>query len=109
MGLLMARFHAMRLLRNLELTVAAFLILGGAFILVGDILFIDRYGVDYNEVAFVGVTGSTVDWPTGERPLYAYFPAWSYGVVAWLLAAVTLLMWWETRAQGAIVARRGTE
>lgn len=87
----------------------ALLVFAGTVIVVGDVLFIRRYGVDYNDVAFVTRNDDVVDWPTGERPLYACVPAAGYGFAAWLVAALLLVPWPEiaTGYHGAV--RRGAE
>ena len=61
----------------------------GTAILLYDFYFFHCYGDDMNNVAVVQ-QGKTFDWPTGERPLYAFFPAWFYGVAFALVAAAIL-------------------
>jgi len=99
----------MHLFRKLQLTVAMFLVFVGAVIVIGDLLFIRRYGVDYNAVAFVTRSDGVVDWPTGERPLYAYVPAAGYGLAAWFVAALFLVPWPEFPNLYHGTIRRGTE
>ncbi|MGH7977100.1 MAG: hypothetical protein ACREC8_10605 [Limisphaerales bacterium] len=59
----------------------------GAAIFIYDAHFFYRFDMDANEV--LGTDGSvTIDWPTGERPLYAILPAWIYGSTFWLISFV---------------------
>jgi hypothetical protein len=68
-----------------------FLLLSSGSFLVGtavvtlDLSFINSYHADFNDVA--GTDGPwIIEWPTGERPVYANFPLWFYGVVLCFLA-----------------------
>lgn len=99
----------MRIFRKLQVSLVTFLVFAGALIVVGDLLFIRRYGVDYNDVAFVTRNDDVADWPTGERPLYAHLPAAGYGLVAWFVAALVLVPWPEMPKGHHSAARRGTE
>lgn len=99
----------MRLSRKLQLTVAMFLLFAGSVVLVGDLLFIRRYGVDYNNVAFVTRNDDVADWPTDERPLYSYVPAAGYGLATWFVAALFLVPWPEIPRGYHGAVRRGTE
>ena len=74
-----------KLLLIFGLVVLAF----SAAILLYDTHFIHRYGVDMNEVAAV-VDGGIADWPTGERPFFAEFPAWHYGVASTIIAVALI-------------------
>jgi hypothetical protein len=80
-----------------------FLILGlasfafGTTILFYDAYFFLHYDADVNDVAAV-VNGGIADWPTGERPLYTFFPAWFYGIVFILIAVVLLIIFSKKRA-----------
>ena len=57
----------------------------GLAILCYDALFFLDCGFDVNEVAGVS-DGVIIDWPTGERPVWARVPAYSYSLAFWLLA-----------------------
>jgi hypothetical protein len=95
------------LVAKLNLTIATGLFLVGTFIIVGDVLFIRRYGFDFNDVAFVTATGAFADWPTGERPPYAMVPATGYGLGACLAGALVLAL--RPKANVTRRERRGTE
>ena len=99
----------MRILGKLQLSLVTFFVFVGAIIVVGDLLFIRRYGVDYNDVAFVTRNDDLVDWPTGERPLYAYVPTAGYGLAAWFAAALVLVPWPEIPKSYHGAIRRRTE
>ena len=73
--------------------IASFLL--GAAILLYDSYFLQRYGEDVNDVAILQ-HGEIFDSPTGERPLYTCFPAWSYGVL-FVLIAVALRVVFKRR------------
>src|SRR5262245_15939452 len=83
----------MRSLQKLCPTVAGISLLAAAAIVFGDIPFIRRYGVDFSDAAFVTADGQAVDWPTGEHPLWAAFPAWVYAIPPAITALVALALW----------------
>lgn len=68
----------------------------GTTILFYDAYFFLRYDADVNDIAEV-VNGGIADWPTGERPLYTFSPAWFYGVVFILIAAVPFIIFFKKR------------
>ena len=72
--------------------VACLLIALGLAIVADDLDTILRYGFDTNDVAGFTNTGEPVDWPTGERPLFALPPAYAYGIGFCGLAAALLLI-----------------
>lgn len=77
-------------MRKLLLFVGVGSLVIGTAILLYDFYFFHRYGVDVNDVA-AGVSGGGIaDWPTGERPLYTFIPAWFYGVAFVLVAGAVL-------------------
>jgi hypothetical protein len=98
----------MSLLRKLQILVSVILAIAGLVIVVTDVIYIVRYGVDFNEAAFFLGNGEFVDWPTAERPSYAYFPLAAYGLAAWLVAIVLFTLWPELKAHSGRVLR-GTE
>ena len=68
----------------------------GTTILFYDAYFFLRYDADVNDIAAV-VNSGIADWPTGERPLYTFIPAWFYGVVFILIAVVLLIIFSKKR------------
>ncbi len=63
----------------------------GLVILGYDAVFLLSYGLDVNEV--VGVSdGYIIDWPTGERPVWATVPAYVYSLGFCLIALTTFLI-----------------
>ena len=72
----------------------ALLILGwalaalGLVILAYDTLFLLSCGFDANDVAAVS-DGYFIDWPTGERPMWAMVPAYVYSLGFCLTALAT--------------------
>lgn len=72
----------------------ALLILGwalaalGLLILAYDILFFLGAGFDANEVAGIS-DGQIIDWPTGERPVWAMVPVYVYSI-GFCLAALAV-------------------
>jgi hypothetical protein len=62
------------------------------FLAIGLCIFLDdlsvrrRYGVDVNDVAAIDPYWGPIDWPTGERPVIAMVPAFTYSFVFWLVA-----------------------
>ena len=76
-------------MKKLLLIVSLSVLALGAAMLLYDAYFIHRYGVDAMDV--VAVDGQwAIPWPTGERPFFAEFPAWQYGI-AFTISAVVLL------------------
>jgi hypothetical protein len=94
--------------KKLHLLLSLLLLATGLVIVVTDAIFITRYGVNFNDAAFFLGNGEFVDWPTAERPLYAYFPLAAYGLAAWLLAIVLFSLSPEIKTHSAR-ALRGTE
>jgi hypothetical protein len=64
------------------------LIVAGLSLLACDAIYVANYGVGFNEGAFFLDNGEFVDWPTSERPLYAYFPLGAYGIAACFSAII---------------------
>jgi hypothetical protein len=81
----------------------------GLAIVVYDAYVIVRYGFDINDVAGMTDDGGPIDWPTGERPAFASVPAFVYGFVFWLAAAVVFALWPEVGKPYTGRIRRGTE
>lgn len=81
----------------------------GAAIFVGDGLFVWRYGVDFSDAAFVTEDGQVADWPTGERPAWAFLPAATYSLWFVLLGASALAMCPEAGKENRGRVRCGTE
>ena len=75
----------MRLPKTISLIFASLLGLAGIAILACDVLFLILYRCDITDIAGV-VDGYMIDWPTGERPLWALVPAWAYAIVLLILA-----------------------
>ena len=73
-----------------------------------DAIYVKRYGVGFNEAAFFLVNGEFADWPTGERPAYAYFPLGVYGIATCVLAVVLFSLWPELKPNSGRILR-GTE
>ena len=77
-------------------------LLAAGLIVLADTAFIQRYGMDYSDACAV-VGGEVAEWPTGERPLWAYAPAWTYALIPLLAAGVfgalhpSRSVWPETR------------
>src|SRR5262245_33872235 len=99
----------MRLLKMIPLLAGSLLFLFGAFVLVGDGLFMWHYGVDFSDAAFVTQDGQVADWPTGERPAWAYLPAATYSLGFFLLSATVFALWPEVGKEGRERVWRGTE
>ena len=99
----------MRFLKAMPLVVGSLLFVVGLFILTGDGLFMWYYGVDFSDAAFVTQDGQVADWPTGERPAWAYFPAASYALGFVLLGATAFSLWPQIRAEDRGRVWRGTE
>ncbi len=85
----------MKLFKTLLITTSFLLFAIGTLILVGDLLYIRKYGFDFDDVAEMTESDGPVDWPTGERPTYALFPAFTYALVFWL-PAVAAFVWQRT-------------
>ena len=98
----------MSLFKKLHIVLSLLLVATGLVIVVTDLIFITRYGVNFNDAAFFLGNGEFVDWPTAERPLYAYFPLAAYGLAAWLLAILLFSLSPEIKTHSAR-ALRGTE
>jgi hypothetical protein len=94
--------------KKLHIVLSLLLVATGVVIVVTDLIFITRYGINFNEAAFFLGNGEFVDWPTGERPLYAYLPLAAYGLAAWLLAVLLFSLSPEIKTYPARVLR-GTE
>lgn len=89
--------------------VGSLLLAGGAVILAYDAFFTLSYGCDANKVASVTEEGFIIAWPTGETPVWAQVPAFTYSFGFWLLSAAAFAVW---RGMGRIYAGRicrGTE
>jgi hypothetical protein len=94
--------------KKLHIVLSLLLVPTGVVIVVTDLIFITHYGINFNEAAFFLGNGEFVDWPTGERPLYAYFPLAAYRLAAWLLAILLLSLWPEVKSYPSRTLR-GTE
>jgi hypothetical protein len=95
--------------RKIPLIVSLILLAIGLAITIYDITVIREFGFDVNDVADIGRNGELADWPTGERPGWAFVPAFVYGI-GFCLAAVLVLAPWPEPAKayrGRVV--RGTE
>jgi hypothetical protein len=95
--------------RKIAIIVGSLLLAVGAVILAYDVFFIASYGCDANDVAGVTSDGFIIDWPTGERPVWAQVPAFTYSFGFWLLAAAVFA---GRRGIGRVYAGRtwqGTE
>jgi len=95
--------------RKIPIVVASLLLAVGAVILAYDAFFILSYGFDASEVASVTEDGFIIAWPTGETPVWAQVPTFTYSFGFWLLAAAAFAVW---RGMGRIYAGRicrGTE
>lgn len=104
-----ARSPTLQNVRRIPIIVGSLLLAVGAVILAYDVFFIANYGCDANDVVRVTNDGFTIDWPTGERPVWAQVPAFTYSLGFWLLAAAVFAVW---RGIGRIYAGRtwrGTE
>jgi len=89
--------------------VGSLLLAAGAVIFVYDAYFILSYGFDVNDVAAVTAEGFIIAWPTGETPVWAQLPVFTYSIAFWLLAAAAFAVW---RGMGRVYAGRicrGTE
>ena len=74
------------------LLVLACLLAAAGLVLFGyDLFFILTADCDLNDVAGVS-DGCIIDWPTGERPLWAMVPAYTYAVALILLASGVLAL-----------------
>ena len=96
-------------MRKIPIIVGSLLLAVGVVIFAYDASFIISYGVDANDVASVTEEGFIIDWPTGETPLWAQIPAYTYSFGFWLLAAAAFAAW---RPMGRVYAGRvwgGTE
>jgi hypothetical protein len=89
--------------RKIPIIVGSLLLAVGAVILAYDVFFIVSYGCDANDVAGVTNDGFIIDWPTGERPVWAQVPAFTYSFGFWLLAAAVFAVW---RGMGRVYAGR---
>jgi hypothetical protein len=67
----------MNLGRKIASVFAVGLLIMGLWMLGYDFWFIIHYGFDYNDVAGVCDEGP-IDWPTGERPIWANLPLFVY-------------------------------
>ena len=82
---------------HMGLVKKALLILGWALAALGlvilgyDALFLLTCGFDVNEVAGVS-DGYIIDWPTGERPVWAMVPAYVYSLGFCLIALATFVI-----------------
>ena len=104
----MTQTSAISSFKKLHLLLSLLLVATGLLIVVTDVIFITRYGINFNDAAFFLVNGEFVDWPTGERPLYANFPLAAYGLAAWLFAILLFSLSPEIKTRSAR-ALRGTE
>jgi hypothetical protein len=71
----------------------------GVVMIVHDALFIGHYGFDANDVI-----DPNVDWPTGERPGWANYAQWKWGLLFALagLAATLPAIMRKTASQKAL-------
>ena len=74
------------------LLISGFAVLAlGAAILLYDAYFIHRYGVDATDA--VAADGQwAIPWPTGERPAFAEYPAWKYGIAFVIIGSMFFLI-----------------
>jgi hypothetical protein len=82
----------MRALRILPVICGILCLIAALGVFLADLLFIWRYGVDFCDAAFVTEAGDFADWPTGERPGWAFVPAWLYALPLVLVAATALAL-----------------
>ena len=80
--------NGMSLLQKLHLSASLILGAAGLCIIAADTVYFTKYGVGFNEAAFFLGNGEFADWPTGERPFYAYFPLAAYGIGACFAAII---------------------
>ena len=69
----------------------------GVALVLFDFQFISRYEIEFNDVEFVQ-QGKVFEWTTGERPTYAVFPMWFYGVLFILIAAMFFTTYFRKRS-----------
>ena len=99
---------AMKPLKRILIGAWVTLAIGGLCLLACDAIYVRSYGVGFNDAAFFLGNGKFADWPTGERPLYAYFPLGAYGIAACLAAVLLSSLSQEIKRQTNRVLR-GTE
>jgi hypothetical protein len=95
--------------RKIPIIAGSLLLDVGVVILAYDAFFILSYGCDVNDMASVTEEGAIIAWPTGETPVWAQVPAFTYSFGFWLLSAAAFAVW---RGMGRIYAGRicrGTE
>lgn len=80
----------MRSLRVLPAICGIICLIAALCVVVADTLFVWRYGVDFCDASFITEAGDFADWPTGERPTWAFVPAWFYALPLVLMAAAAL-------------------
>ena len=74
-------------LRSITVFLVSSCLTVAALIIAADMAFIWRFDMDYSDAGAV-VGGEAADWSTGERPAWAFVPAWSYALVPMLAAGV---------------------
>lgn len=79
-------------MRKIPIIISSILFVIGLALLFYDAHFIYKYGYDMNEVAGI-IDDGPIDWPTGERPAYANYPAFVYAAGFCLTAVATFLLW----------------
>ncbi len=79
----------MHLTRRVLLAAGWLLAAAALFLLVADLFVRAATGWDMTDVAGV-VDGCAVDWPTGERPVWALVPAFSYSAPLLLMGATVI-------------------
>ena len=102
------RLHEMKIAKRILMGLCGVLVVVGLALTTWDAIYFSKYGVGFNDAAFFLGNGEFADWPTGERPAYAYFPLAAYGIAAWFLAVVSFSLWPEFHPFPGRVLR-GTE
>lgn len=96
-------------MKRLTFIIASVFALVGAGIILYDAHVLLRYGFDVNDVYVILDNGDSADWPTGLRPLWAYIPAFVYGLGLCLCAAVVLCLNPELKQTAMRRSLRGAE
>ena len=96
------------MMRRISQIVGSGLLAIGLVILAYDASFFVRYGMDATDVAAIS-DGDIIDWPTGERPVWALAPAFAYALVSWILATAVFAVCCRARRDYSGRIWRGTE
>lgn len=67
-------------MKQISLIVSLLLLAFGVAILVSDAYMSHRYGFHMNEVVGFTEAGEPIDWPTGDRPVFALIPIRFYAL-----------------------------